>query len=92
MERASLAIEGMHCGSCVNHVARALNAVEGVSVEKVAVGSAEVAYEASKVTPQALARAVADAGYDAKVTPARPADAGVPTPKQGGGSCGCCHP
>ena len=89
MERATLAIEGMHCGSCVNHVARALNALEGVNVEKVAVGSAEVAYDASKATPQALTRAVADAGYDAKV---KPAETRVPTPKQGGGSCGCCHP
>ena len=90
MERASLAIEGMHCGSCVNHVARALSAVEGVNVEKVAVGSAEVAYDALKVTPQALARAVADASYAAKVTPAKLAAAGAPAPKQGGGGCGCC--
>ena len=92
MERASLAIEGMHCGSCVNHVTRALGAVDGVSVENVAVGSAEVAYDASKVTPQTLAKAVADAGYDARVTTTKPADACVPTPKQGGGNCGCCHP
>ena len=87
MERATLAIEGMHCGSCVNHVARALSTVEGVNVEKVAVGSAEVVYDASKVTPQVLSKAVADAGYDAKVTLAKPAE-GRPT--QGGGSCGCC--
>ena len=93
MERATLAIEGMHCGICVNHVTRALKGVDGVTVEKVEVGSAEVAYDGSRVKPERLADAVRDAGYEAKVTASKaPAESCSTSPKKsGGGGCGCCH-
>ena len=36
-----LSIEGMHCGACVRRVTNALQAVPGVQVNSVEVGSAE---------------------------------------------------
>ena len=36
------AIEGMHCGACVNRVTAALNSVSGVEVDSVEIGSAAV--------------------------------------------------
>lgn len=71
MERATLTIQGMHCGSCVSHVTRVLGNLEGVKVEKVEVGLAEVAYDDTKIEPQAVANAVVEAGYEAKVAAAR---------------------
>lgn len=61
-----LSIEGMHCGSCVGHVDKALNAVDGVESASVnlASESAEVTLSGS-VSVEQLTQAVKDAGYDA---------------------------
>ena len=88
MERATISIDGMSCGHCVGQVRSALQNVPGVTVENVTVGRAEVAYDVSKVKPDALRNAVAEAGYQAKVA-ATSAPSSDPTPKAGGG-CGCC--
>jgi copper chaperone CopZ len=71
MERATLTIQGMHCGSCVGHVTRVLEDLDGVNVEKVEVGLAEVVYDEAKIEPQAVANAIAEAGYEAKVAASR---------------------
>lgn len=60
-----LTIRGMHCEKCVERVRKAIERVDGASVENVAIGSASVAAEASK-TPQLIA-ALRDAGYEAHV-------------------------
>ena len=92
MERATLSIEGMHCGKCVDHVTRVLSGLPGVSVERVEVGSAHVAYDEAKVEPRALREAVAAAGYQATVTATARNPASCATaPKQGSGGGGCCH-
>lgn len=65
MEKATLAIQGMSCGHCVRTVDGALKGIEGVEVERVAVGSATVAYDPSKVSMGTLIDAVSDAGYEA---------------------------
>ena len=88
MERATISIDGMSCGHGVGQVRSALQNVPGVTVENVTVGRAEVAYDGSKVKPDALRNAVAEAGYQAKVA-ATSAPSSDPTPKAGGG-CGCC--
>ena len=91
MVQATLSIEGMSCGHCIGQVKSALQGLPGVTVENVSVGSAQVAYDAAKVGPDALAKAVSEAGYDAKVAATNgAAPSGAPTPKQGGGGCGCC--
>lgn len=66
MERLEFQVDGMGCGSCVRKVRAALASVPGVSVEKVEVGSAAVAYDPKVASPAAIAGALADAGYPAR--------------------------
>jgi copper chaperone CopZ len=65
--RLSLAIEGMHCGGCVNRVTNALSRTPGVKVEKVEVGAAEVEFDAGVITPEAVTEAVNRTGFSARV-------------------------
>jgi Cu+-exporting ATPase len=69
-----LDLDGLHCASCVARVERALTATPGVRAARVnlAAGQAHVTYAPQRTDPQALARAVAAAGYAA--SPARTAD------------------
>jgi copper chaperone len=56
-----ISIEGMHCQACVNRVRKALEKVEGVHVEDVQIGSANLVADKSKEA-EALA-AIEKAGY-----------------------------
>ena len=56
-----LSIEGMHCQACVRRVQKALEKVDGVQVESVEVGSAQVAMRPEQ--EQAVLEAVRKAGY-----------------------------
>ncbi len=58
-----LSIEGMHCEHCVEVVREALEAVRGVSVERVEVGTADVVYDPTAVSADQLATVLEDAGY-----------------------------
>jgi copper chaperone len=60
----TLTIDGMHCEHCVDRVEEALTGVDGVTVRDVAIGSAEVSYDASEVTDEQLAAVLDDAGYE----------------------------
>lgn len=63
-----LNIEGMQCEHCRRSVEEVLKAVPGV--RKVAVdlagGTAEVVYEPAATGPEAIRKAVGDAGYAVK--------------------------
>jgi len=61
----ALTIGGMSCQHCVRAVREALEAVPGVSVERVDIGAAEVSFDPAQASPQAIAAAVSEAGYDA---------------------------
>ncbi len=65
MRHATLEIEGMSCGHCLNAVNRALAAVPGVEIESVQIGRAEVRYDEATTSPDALEAAVGEAGYRA---------------------------
>jgi copper chaperone len=65
MERQTIAIDGMSCGHCVAAVRKALEAVDGVEVEDVSIGSATVAYDPEAVSLEQITDSVRDAGYDA---------------------------
>ena len=65
MERVTLTIEGMSCGHCVNAVKRALAGVDGVDVQDVRIGSAQVAYDPARTSADAIIDAVNDEGYTA---------------------------
>lgn len=67
MEKLRMNISGMTCGHCVGAVSQALKQLEGVEVEQVRVGTAEVAYDPNRVSPDQMAEAIEDAGY--QVTP-----------------------
>jgi len=65
MTRTTLKIDGMSCGHCVMSVKKALDGLEGVTVENVAVGSATVAYDPAISSAEKIADAISDAGYRA---------------------------
>jgi copper chaperone CopZ len=59
-----VAIEGMHCQACVRRVEKAIAGVEGARPDKVEIGSAVVAADATH--EQAVLDAVSKAGYKAR--------------------------
>jgi copper chaperone len=61
-----LKIEGMHCEGCVRRVKQALSAIDGVRVESVAVGSATVVTDATRVSPEEVVAAVNGIGFAAQ--------------------------
>jgi copper chaperone CopZ len=63
-QQKTLSIDGMHCEHCVEVVREALEAIRGVSVEHVEIGTADVAYDPSAVSDEQLATVLDDAGYD----------------------------
>jgi copper chaperone len=66
-ETLTLSIEGMHCGACVRRVTNALQAVPGVAVDSVEVGSAKLAFDPEETTAQEIAAAVDGIGFTATV-------------------------
>ena len=69
MRQATLHIEGMSCGHCLNAVNRALSALPGVRIEAIRIGRAEISYDEATIDPTKLEAAVADAGYKASTAP-----------------------
>jgi copper chaperone CopZ len=70
MRRLTLHIEGMSCAHCLNAVNSALAALQGVQVDSVGMGRAELYYDESITTPSRIEAVVADAGYRASAAPA----------------------
>ncbi len=67
MSQHKIEIEGMHCNACVRRVTLALTKLDGVDVQAVNVGSAQVQLDESKVTPRDVAAAIDAIGFQAKV-------------------------
>lgn len=69
--QTTLAIDGMHCASCVGRVEDSLTATPGVlsATVNLATRTAQVTYPSGSTTPADLARTATRAGY-----PARPAE------------------
>ena len=63
MNRTTLKIDGMSCGHCVTSVKRALEGLDGVTVESVVVGRATVEYNPAVASPDRILEAVSSAGY-----------------------------
>ncbi len=64
-DHVQLPITGMTCASCVNRVESALNGLPGVTATvNLAQEQADIRFNPRRVTPQQLAAAVTDAGYD----------------------------
>ena len=58
-------INGKSSSQCLNAVRRALSDTPGVTVESVRIGHADVQYDPAVTTPDQIASAVTDAGYQA---------------------------
>ncbi len=67
MTQATIDIQGMSCGHCLNAVNRALAALPGVQIESVRMGRADLRFDEKVTDARRLEAAVADAGYQAKV-------------------------
>lgn len=67
MQNLKLAIEGMHCGGCVNRVTMALKKTQGVEVRSVEIGSAEVSFDEALVQAEAITEAVNKIGFVARI-------------------------
>jgi copper chaperone CopZ len=65
METQSLAVENMSCGHCVTRVKKALEAVSGIAVSDVQIGSARVEVHEPNAVDAAI-RALDEAGYPAR--------------------------
>ncbi len=65
MSTVALSIKGMSCQHCVRAVREALEAVPGVAVSTVEIGSAQVTVDPAQSTAEAVAAAVTEAGYEA---------------------------
>jgi copper chaperone len=63
MERVTMKIDGMSCGSCVAHVTKALKHLDGVDVEQVGIGTATVSFDPGSTSEEKITRAIEDEGY-----------------------------
>lgn len=94
MNTIDLEVQGMSCGSCVNHVAQASKPIAGVSDVAVDLKSGHVRVSGSlDGGPERLLTALTEAGYPAKLADGRAftasAEAPVADPKARRGGC-CC--
>jgi Cu+-exporting ATPase len=73
---AQLAIDGMHCASCVARIERELQSVPGVHEAAVSLAAEEarVTFASSALNVRELERAVERAGYKARAKPEEPAE------------------
>lgn len=70
MKRVDFVIRGMGCGGCVSKVTAALKSVPGVTIDKVAVGSATVLIDSAQTPSDRLIEAIAAVGFTAEEIPA----------------------
>ena len=67
MRSVELSISGMSCGHCVARVTKALTSLEGLEVDNVRIGAAELRFDPSRRSIDDILEAVRDAGYEASV-------------------------
>ncbi|TVR65942.1 MAG: copper chaperone [Gemmatimonadales bacterium] len=58
-----LELQGMSCQHCVRRVRETLESLDGVTVESVDIGSAEIQLEPGTVPMEQVEEALRDAGY-----------------------------
>ena len=65
MRSVHLSITGMSCEHCVARVTKALNALEGLEVDAVRVGAAEVRFDPTRRSLDDILAALGNVGYQA---------------------------
>ena len=68
MNTLELTINGMSCEHCVGQVTKALTGLQGVTVNRIAVGSASVSYDPATITVSTILEAIKKAGYEPMVS------------------------
>ena len=63
MNESVIKIDGMSCQHCVMRVKKALDAIEGVSSSMVEIGKADITFDDSKTTLDAIKEAINGSGY-----------------------------
>ena len=64
MQTLNLTLTGMSCGHCVARVTKTLSAVDGLEVDAVRIGAAELRYDPARRSVDDILEAVRDAGYE----------------------------
>ncbi|HEX6598046.1 MAG TPA: heavy-metal-associated domain-containing protein [Gemmatimonadaceae bacterium] len=59
----AMKIDGMSCGHCASQVRKALEALDGVDVQQVTVGSATLTHDPATAPESRIREAVEAAGY-----------------------------
>ncbi len=67
-KQETLQIEGMSCGHCVKAVQGTLEALEGIEVHAVEIGSAQISYDPAATDPAGIVEAIEEAGYTVLAT------------------------
>ena len=67
MRSVHVNITGMSCSHCVARVEKALGALEGLQVDAVRIGAAELRFDPSRRSIDDIVGALRDAGYEASV-------------------------
>jgi copper chaperone len=65
MRSVRLSISGMSCGHCVARVTKALGALEGLEVENVHIGAADLRFDPARRSIDDIIDALRDVGYEA---------------------------
>jgi copper chaperone CopZ len=60
-----MTIGGMSCGHCVARVTRALSALDGLEIENVRIGAADLRFDPARRSVDDIVFALRDAGYEA---------------------------
>jgi copper chaperone CopZ len=67
MQPLKLTINGMSCGHCVARVTQTLGALDGLEVDVVRIGAAELRFDPRRRSVEDILAAVRDAGYEPAV-------------------------
>jgi copper chaperone len=67
MQTLNLTIGGMSCGHCVARVTRTLGEMDGLEVDAVRIGEAQLRYDPDQRSVDDILEAVRDAGYEPSV-------------------------
>lgn len=67
MQTLNLTISGMSCGHCVARVTKTLGAMDGIQVEAVRIGAAELRHDPERCSVDEVLEAVRDAGYEPSI-------------------------
>jgi copper chaperone CopZ len=66
-DKLTLSIEGMHCGGCIRRVTVALEGVNGVKLDSVEVGAAQLSFDPKEASAGQIVDAINRIGFSARV-------------------------